>query len=424
MSSYATDNPQTMSGIGGARDYSQYYLPQNMGIDSPPPDAPIDSQYLTDEAGLRADISGQYQDELGYLGYTDDQGNYIPGSLLTDAQINEAQYEQQRQLAIKQNTQNAQQQGTLFSGIRAQQQAEAESPYIQSIAGIEQRLPVDMASHYEKAAGLISSYNNQQSALLASAAARAAAAASANPPVDTTPPATTTPPSSTPPADTTPPPPDNTFEGIPTGPNGTYSTLPYRSGTQPFIAMASGGEVDSPTPALIGEKGPEAVVPLSGLHPHEQDIVHGLIAAARSRMSGQTDAGGMIRNPGPGIHWFGPGGSGVSYPQPRPVDPPFGPPPGRTDTIPQVYPPGIVEGLPPQYPADHVSSEQWMAHHPGVMSGKVGTGYVPNWARAAVNLRLHPPKPVIHGFGPGGAVTWPPVGIPDPGITPAGGFRY
>jgi len=38
------------------------------------------------------------------------------------------------------------------------------------------------------------------------------------------------------------------------------------------------------------------------------------------------DGGGMIRQPSPGIHWFGPGGSGVYYPQPRPPIGPIGGP--------------------------------------------------------------------------------------------------
>jgi hypothetical protein len=409
MSSYATDNPQTMSGIGGAHDYSQYYLPQNMGIDSPPPDAPVDSQYLTDEAGLRADITGQYQDELGFLGYTDAQGNYIPGSLLTDAQINEAQYEQQRQQAILQNTQTAQQQGTLFSGQRAVQQAQAEAPYLSSIAGIEQKLPVDLAGHFEKAAGLISSYQNQQSALLAAAAARAAALTSANPPADTTPPATTTPPTSTPPptgTTTTPPPPDNTFEGIPTGDNGAY-----RWGTQPFVAMAGGGEVDGATPALIGEQGPEAVVPRRALTPDENDQLTQLRQAAQLRMSGGSP---MRRNDVPGIHWFGPGGSGVAYP-------PENPPPS-----------GIIEGLPPMgvrppgwtpahelYMQGHHAAalDQYMAHHTAAMAGRA---VQPDWVRHAVasRLRTHPtPVPVP-------PVMVPTHGVLPPGLSPAAGAAY
>ena len=44
---------------------------------------------------------------------------------------------------------------------------------------------------------------------------------------------------------------------------GMYSNG-WMSSSSPFITMASGGIVDRPTLALIGESGPEAVVPLSG----------------------------------------------------------------------------------------------------------------------------------------------------------------
>jgi hypothetical protein len=406
-------NPQTSTGIGGAQDYSQYYLPQNMGIDSPPPGAYEDSQYLTDEAALRADISGQYQDELAYLGYTNDQGQYVPGSLLTDAQTNEMQYEQQRQKAILQNTQNAQQQGTLFSGMRAQQQAEAEAPWLGSIAGIEAKLPVDLSSHYEKAAGLVGSYNNQQAALLSSAAARQAAALAANPPATTTPPTDTTTP---PPTDTTTPPPQNTAETIPTGPGGTnnmYSTLPYRSGTMPFQMFAAGGEVDGATPAVIGEQGPEAVVPRSTLSADENAQLTQLRQAAQLRMGGN-----MRRNDEPGIHWFGPGGSGVDYPPdnpgqpgwptdvfppPRRVDPPL-PPPGFPG--PGVRPPGWTPAHELFMQGHHGQAiDQWMAHHSGALAGH---GSIPHWAQAAVHARLNG-GPRMHA-------------VPDPGYHPAGPF--
>lgn len=397
MSSYAgTDNPQTATGVGGAQDFSQYAqygLPQALPTDELPAGAYTDAQYLEDIAGLRGDIASQYADELGYLGYTDANGNYVPGSLLTEAQINEAQYEQARQQAIKQTTQTAQQQGTLFSGQRGVQQAEAEAPYLSSIAGIEQRLPVDMSSHFTKAAGLISDYENQQNALLSSAAARGAAAAAANPPAtgDTTPPAT---------GGTTPPPPGPEPGGGEPQPGTTYETLPYRSGTMPFQMFAGGGEADGPTPALIGEEGPEAVVPRTTLTPQENQQLTGLREAAQSRM--------MRRNDVPGIHWFGPGGSGIDYPtgQPPVAYPPRSHP---LDPGPVFVP----------HPGVHPPIGQWIAHHPGAMrTGK----FIPHWAELAIAARnrIHMPP----GIGWRDQVL-PGHIVPPPGITPAGGgFRY
>lgn len=386
-------NPQTETGIGGAHDYSQYYLPQNMGLDAAPPGAYEDSQYLTDEAGLRADISGQYQDELGFLGYTDEQGNYIPGSLLTDAQVNEQQYEQQRQQAILQNTQNAQQQGTLFSGKRAESQAQAEAPMLGAIAGIETKLPVDLSGHYEKAAGLLSSYQNQQSALLAAAAARQAAAIAANPPAGTTGGGDTT--GGTTGGDTT----GGTTTGGTTDTTTTDGTVPYRSGTQPFIAFASGGEVDGATPALIGEQGPEAVVPRTGLTPDENAQLTQLRQAAQLRMGGgdppmvPIDVSRGFRAP-------------VSLPLQRPVDRGFGtgPPVGFPPS--GVRPPGWTPAHEMFLQGHHAAAtNQWMANHPAAMAGRAT---IPNWARAAVQARLRAQIPVRQvlppGYSPAGAV--------------------
>src|SRR5215471_746323 len=604
MSSYA-GNPQTDSGIGGAgpnpmgEDWSQYYLPQLMGLPAPPtdPSLHLDATYYANEDQNRQAQEGLYNDAIAKLGYTGAHGEFVPGSILQAAQLREAQDQAQRQQAIIANTQLMQQQGTLFSGMRAVQQAQAEQPYVSDIATTELGLPIDMAAALQDARGSISAYNTQNDIDLAGAMDRYTTSQQQQPSTSTPAPA---------PAPAPTPAPGDTSGGTTTGTPGSagsdsYSTLPYRTvgcfvaetmistpdgekridavqqgdtvlsydteakklveskvtrvdfhpdphtviearnghgsligtpyhmvwdgenwvqlgaakrlfnahdlsasefssekGTPSpvfnlhvdhpahnYVAngyvvhnikmylMARGGEVDGPTPAILGEKGPEAVVPMSGLHPEEQDMVHGLIQAARSRMANPN----MIRRPPPGIHWFGPGGSGVDYPTPgpppdysgpawgdlygggsRPVPPPrhidvppgqwggqpihlpipipprhIDVPPGQWGGqpihLPIQTPGGIWEGLQPPGiipPGGHVSPETWMAHHPGVMSGRVGTGYVPNWARAAVNARLHPPTHVIHGFGPGGAVTWPPVqpiglppiGIPNPGISP------
>jgi hypothetical protein len=174
-----------------------------------------------------------------------------------------------------------------------------------------------------------------------------------------------------PPAVTNPPPQAQTDPAYWAYTGGTYGHV----GPPKVTFMAQGGEVDQPTPAMIGEKGPEAVVPLTGLLPHEQMQVHGLIAAARARMGnglrthfpiqmpghlpfvggrppvGPHMGGGLIRNPVPTpiptIHWFGPGGSGVWSPPPRPVDP--GPVP------PLQPPPSIIEGFPPMMGPDPYS---------------------------------------------------------------------
>jgi hypothetical protein len=395
-------NPQTAGGIGGA-DYSQYALPQNIegGLPSGPPEgANVDSTYLANEAALRGDISSRYADILQQLGYVDPvTGQFIPGSLIQNANLAEGNAEQQRQQAILQNTQNAQQQGILFSGKRGEMQAQAEAPWLQQIAQTETQLPQDLATQYQNAAGLIGEYNTRNDQELAAAAARYTAAqqqqATAPAAPASTAPSTNV--TSTPPPTSTP---TNTFEGIPTGPSGTYTyqTLPYRSGTQPFIAMAGGGEVDRPTNALIGEDGPESVVPRTGLNADENQQLTNLQAAAQARMGG-----GMRRNDEPGIHWFGPGGAGVDYP---PENPPFGPPP----TVPPLTPAHAL------YMAGHHAQalDQYLAHHAAAVAGRA---IMPGWAQHAManrasNLRTHPVPPgLLHPF----LDPSPPIGVLPPG---------
>jgi len=422
MSTYAVDNPQTDSGIGGAApapatlDWSQFYLPFSMGglPGGPPADAHVDAQYLANEAQNRAGIERQYGDYLSQLGYTDPAtGQFIPGSLIQDAQLVQANAEQQRQQAIEQTTQAMQNAGTLFSGYRGHAQALAEQPYVQQIADSIRQLPKDMADVYGKAAGLVGQYTIQNNLDLADAAARYAATQQANP---ATTGGTTTDgstaqrpvdqgfgPSGQPPGGT-----DytNTFEGIPTGPSGTYwgyAASPGGRATVPQVTyMAGGGEVDQPTNAIVGEAGPEAVVPRSGLTQDENDQLSGLLETAHARLGG-----GLRRNPvGPGIHWFGPGGSGVDYPPENPLG-------------------GIYEGRPPlpvspvHFPPVqlHPPLAQWISRHPAAMAGRAP---VPHWAQVAMaaqqRLRSHPGFPV---HLPNIPIQMPPVGIPAPGFTPS-----
>src|SRR5215472_14773102 len=390
-------NPQTEGGIGGAAndDWSAYYLPQTMGgLPDIPTGPQIDSTYLAAEAQNRQNIEQQYGQYLSQLGYTDPTtGAYIPGSIVQAAQQKEDLDEYNRQQAILQNTQQMQQQGTLFSGIRATQQAQAEAPYLQDIASQELQAPQDMAKAYSSAADLINQYNTQNNIDLAAAAARYTAQQQQNP--------TTPAPAPAPAPAPSPAPSGGTTGGTQpmTGMDTTYWATPYYApGHSPGVSyMAQGGEVDGPTPAVIGEQGPEAVVPMSGLLPHEQDAVHGLIAAARARM------GGANPPTSGGIHWFGPGGSGIAYPQPG----------GPIHLPEQPITPGGLPFPPVHFPpiSAHPTPEQWMAHHSGVMSGRVGTGYVPHWAKAAVLQRLRGMFPPVTP-GP------PPVGIPNPGISP------
>lgn len=64
---------------------------------------------------------------------------------------------------------------------------------------------------------------------------------------------------------------------------------------QPIPAMAHGGVVTQPTVALIGEQGPEAVVPLS--YAQQLENVRQMIARAQQQQLGQPVMGQVVPNP-------------------------------------------------------------------------------------------------------------------------------
>jgi len=411
----ADANPQTQSGTGGAQpltapvlneDFSQYAMPfdpmaygAGPALMSAAPASATDAQYLQENAQQRADLARAYGAALQQLGYTDPTtGQFIPGALISAAQIKEAQDQTARQQAILQNTQNAQQNSILFSGMRGQMQAQAEQPFVSDIASIENQLPQDLANYLGQAKQAISDYAAQNNASLAAAAARAAAAATQNP---ITPAGGSSSSSSSSGGNTTTPSASDPYglAGMTTASLGAqmdqlagspqpiygpgsiikptaqqsskniYSLLPYQRGGQAAMAggilMAGGGEVGQPTQAVIGEAGPESVVPRSGLTPPENDLLTGLRQTAQARL-GQ-----------PGIHWFGPGGSGVAYPG----DPNAGGP------VRGIQPPPISPAAALQAQGQHDAAvNMWMQHHPGAMLGKARA--MPNWVHAAVHEAL------------------------------------
>jgi len=395
----ADANPQTQVGTGGAAptpaeldDFSQYYLPFDplaqtamQSLMAPAPEDATDSQYLAEMAQYRNTLAKDYGDALAQLGYLDPtSGAYIPGSLVSQARIQEAQAREGQRQAILGVTQNAQNQGILFSGMRGVLQGQAETPYVQQIASIENTLPQSMAEALRNAKQAISDYSTNEYGALQSAAARRAAAAMQNP-VDTSGGGMTSGgggtsssggPTGVPQGtqvDTGP-----TIIGTPSSSGGQaaqafglpgpasatqYQLLPYRRvGHSPGVAyMARGGEVDGPTPAVIGEQGPEAVGPRTGLTPPENDALTHLRNVASARLGG---------------HWFGPGGSGIF---PSPPQQPIGPGGAVRGILPPVIPPAQMlqsAGLHDQ------AVDMWMQHHPGAMLGRARG--VPSWVHAAV----------------------------------------
>jgi len=144
----------------------------NPQLPPPPAGAHTDAQYTADEAILRHGIINQYHDILQQLGYTDDKGNFIPGSVEVEGnrRRNELGYlMNQADLGV---TRQQQQRGTLFSGRRGDELAQAQHGLITSRAQLEEDLPRQLAALYSHAGGVIGDYTDQNAGLLAAAAAR------------------------------------------------------------------------------------------------------------------------------------------------------------------------------------------------------------------------------------------------------------
>jgi hypothetical protein len=151
-------------------------MSQNPMLPVHPTTAALDSQYAAEEAVLRQQVSQQYADILQQLGYNDAQGNFIPGSVTTNAQRQQADLQRSSDIAAEDTTKNAQQQGTLFSGLRGTEQARAQYPFQQQMLNMAIDVPLQLAHLHEQAAGLADQYTLQNNQLLASAATRAAQA--------------------------------------------------------------------------------------------------------------------------------------------------------------------------------------------------------------------------------------------------------
>src|SRR5215831_1013569 len=201
MSSLAySPNPQLSSGMGGAgmvnaptsddpnlqiAGLPSYGVPQNYGLPTEfagfqamnPLGAFTDDQYLADDASLRADIGQQYATILKQLGYMDPHsGNVIPGTVAQDANIQLAGYMQDLYNEQLANVQSMQQGGTLFSGIRPQLLAQAQTPTQQNIGQLTLNTSRSLNDLYNQAQNLVTHYNVQNQGNLAAAAGRNLAA--------------------------------------------------------------------------------------------------------------------------------------------------------------------------------------------------------------------------------------------------------
>jgi|SRR5215831_19127938 len=162
--------------LPGAGQRLQQAGPGNPMLPQMPATGDLDSQYLAEEAQLRASVAQQYADILQQIGYTDQNGNFIPGSISVGAGRQAEDLQRQSDLAAEDVTNQAQVSGTLFSGVRARDTARAQQPYQSALARLGVDTPIQIGGLYEHAAGLLDQYTLQNNLYLAAMAQRRAAA--------------------------------------------------------------------------------------------------------------------------------------------------------------------------------------------------------------------------------------------------------
>lgn len=132
-----------------------------------------DSTYQAQNAQLNFDLAQKRLQILRELGYNQG-GQHIMGNIEIDAGRNINDLERNRQLAVEANTNAMREGGTLFSGIRAQQQARAEYPYVQGIARTKEDAARGIVQLYQMLADLERERSVSQGLMLADAANRRA----------------------------------------------------------------------------------------------------------------------------------------------------------------------------------------------------------------------------------------------------------
>ena len=274
---------------------SNEVLPNVPIFPAPTPGAYTDAQYLAQEAALRYSIAKQYQDVLSQLGYVDPAtGKTIQGQIAIAANIKAAQLQHDLAQESIMNDRQRQNEGTIFSGIRGTELAQAQYPTVQGLGELGLNTTDAMSKSYQGAQDLITQYNLQNNQLLADAANRQLGNITANP--GGTPPASGGAGGAAADTSGTPPPADTS--GMPAAPAG--QALPPESApagpnvvnATRDIFMADGAAVTEPTRAVVGEKGPEVVIPLSKLSNKSQlKLLHladeaGIYTEAIKRMAG------------------------------------------------------------------------------------------------------------------------------------------
>lgn len=134
-----------------------------------------DSTYQAENAQLNFNLAQKRMEILRALGYNQG-GQHVMGDIEIDLGRNVADLERNRGLAVEGVTNAMRDRGTLFSGIRAQEQSRAEFPFVQQVARSKGDAARAIVQLYQMLADVERERSVNQGLLLADAAQRRAQA--------------------------------------------------------------------------------------------------------------------------------------------------------------------------------------------------------------------------------------------------------
>lgn len=158
-------------------------LAKNPQLSPHPLGAKTDSQFEAEDAQLQFDITNRYNDVLRQLGFMDpESGQRVQGTVEIAADRMRRDLNRERGLAAQEVTNENQQRGTLFSGVRGTQQARRTHPFVTALGDLDVDTAGTLSGLYDQGTSLLTEYGLRRNALLAAAAARAAKGITTNPP--------------------------------------------------------------------------------------------------------------------------------------------------------------------------------------------------------------------------------------------------
>lgn len=159
----------------GGNTSSQSKIPnlkKNPTLVSTPSTVQADDIYAAKLAQAQFKMNTEYLSALRDLGFTGDDGKYIPGLIQTEAMRRDYDLRDQERLATDQVNENAVKGGAFFSGRRAENLANTQDPYNVKLARNIDDMQTDRIDRYSDVTNLLSGYSLTMDELLAELAGR------------------------------------------------------------------------------------------------------------------------------------------------------------------------------------------------------------------------------------------------------------